>query len=93
MLMSAPVSIKKVMIFLFSSQLTKYLWPPRRRKASQIRRRDEIAETDMGGGADEAVDEGVGESGWNLESSARGGGGGEGGGSEEGGNGPSANHG
>ena len=47
----------------------------------------------MGGGADEAVDEGVGESGWNLESSARGGGGGEGGGSEEGGNGPSANHG
>ena len=91
MLMSAPVSINKVMIFFLSSQLTKYLWPPRRRKASHIRRREEFAETDMGSCADEAVDEGVGESGGNFESPARGGGGGEGGGSEEGG--PSANHG
>ena len=72
----------------------KYLCPPRRRKAAQIRRReDEFAETDRSGCVD--VDGGIGESGEGVKSSAIAVGGGEGGdgGGGEGGKGPSINHG
>ena len=40
--MSAPVSMKSVKNFPLNRAQTKYLYPPRRRKAAQIRRREDV---------------------------------------------------
>ena len=50
--MSAPVSMKRVKNFFLKRAQTKYLYPPRRRKAAQIRRREAVlSERGMSGGA------------------------------------------
>ena len=49
---SAPVSMKRVKNFFLKRAQTKYLYPPRRRKAAQIRRREAVlSERGMSGGA------------------------------------------